>query len=96
MSHNIQYNTLHDYYDLKTSSSKFPPNTVVQWLAGLLHILEVPGSNVSLGTPIMTDLFRFSQFLQANAGTYLKMVYDHCSYVLSNLLFKIMLPFDTV
>jgi hypothetical protein len=35
------------------------PNVAVQWLALLLRIREVPGSNFGLDTGILTDSFCF-------------------------------------
>jgi hypothetical protein len=44
-------------------------NVVVEWLALLSHIREVPCSNLGSETGILTEIFRdFPQFFQANAG----------------------------
>jgi hypothetical protein len=41
---------------------------MVEWLALLLHIREVPGSNLGPELAVMTEFFRgFPQSLQTNA-----------------------------
>jgi hypothetical protein len=45
------------------------PNVVVEWLTLLLHICEVPGSNLGQDTGYPTEIFHdFPQSLQANSG----------------------------
>jgi hypothetical protein len=44
------------------------PNVVIEWLTLLLHIREVPGSNLSPETCYPKVFCGFPQCIQANAG----------------------------
>jgi hypothetical protein len=50
-------------------SRQIPPNVVVDWLAFLLRILDVQGSNLGPETGYPDEVFRdFPQTFHANAG----------------------------
>jgi hypothetical protein len=44
-----------------------PPNLTAEWLTPLLHVLEVPASNIGLETGCPEVAYGFPQLLQARA-----------------------------
>jgi hypothetical protein len=63
-------------------------NVVAEWLALLLHIRDVPGSNLGPKTEYSESFHSFPNYVQANSGTItLKLSHDH--FLPNPLLFAI-------